>query len=75
MAEIWLRQYAIKWSFLFNLSQLMSLHYLGKYEPRKLCISVMLADNAAGVHERRRTSSHCLPHSRDRSASGLVMLQ
>jgi len=39
-----LSEYAIKWWFviLFHLPLLVSLHYLGKHEPRNLVFSVML---------------------------------
>jgi len=40
--------------------------------PGNCVVSVMLADNAAGVQERCRASSHCSAHSRDRSASWLA---
>ena len=69
------REYAIKWSFLSHLFQLVSLHYMGKDEPRKCIFSVTLADNAAGVQEQCRASSHCSAHSRDRSVSWLATPQ
>ena len=69
------REHAIKWWFV-NPPLLTSVSALpGETWTLEIVFSVMLADNAAGVHERCRASSHCSVRRHDHFASRLAMLQ